>query len=114
MITLQRTQRQCPSSIALFGVMKSIFLSNSGGIYSDPACSNTTLSHALTVIGYGTENGTDYWLVKNSWGKSWGQGGFGKLLRNRNNHCGIASRALFPVLEKASDGSPKLTGPAAS
>nr|AJF94915.1 cathepsin L6 [Nephilengys cruentata] len=86
----------------------------SGGIYSDPACSNTTLSHALTVIGYGTEDGTDYWLVKNSWGKSWGQGGFGKLLRNSNNHCGIASRALFPVLEKNSDGSPKLSGPAAS
>ncbi|XP_055926539.1 procathepsin L-like isoform X2 [Argiope bruennichi] len=85
-----------------------------GGIYSDPACSNTTLTHALTVIGYGTEDGTDYWLVKNSWGKSWGQGGFGKLLRNSNNHCGIASRALFPVLEQNTDGTPKLSGPAAS
>lgn len=85
-----------------------------GGIYSDPACSNTTLTHALTIIGYGTENGTDYWLVKNSWGKSWGQGGFGKMIRNANNHCGIANRALFPVLEQNPDGSPKLSGPAAS
>ncbi|GIY68348.1 cathepsin L [Caerostris extrusa] len=102
-----------PMAAGLDGSPES-FRHYSHGIYSDPACSNTSLTHALTIVGYGTEDGQDYWLVKNSWGKSWGQGGFGKLLRNSNNHCGIANRALFPVLEKNSDGSPKLTGPAAS
>ncbi|XP_042896943.1 cathepsin K-like [Parasteatoda tepidariorum] len=84
-----------------------------GGIYDYDGCSNTTLNHAVTVIGYGTEMGTDYWLIKNSWGKSWGQGGFGKLVRNKNNQCGLASRAIFPVMHKDEYGRPILNGPRA-
>lgn len=66
------------------------------GIYSEKNC--TRVNHSITIVGYGTENGTDYWLVKNSWGPKWGNNGFGKILRN-NNTCGIASQApLFPIL----------------
>ncbi|XP_055348555.1 cathepsin B-like [Paramacrobiotus metropolitanus] len=44
--------------------------------------------HAVKLIGWGTENGVDYWLVANSWGTGWGIGGFFKFLRG-TNHLGI-------------------------
>jgi cathepsin L len=44
----------------------------SGGIYNDKKCDPNDLTHAMLLVGYGTENGQDYWLLKNSWGTSWG------------------------------------------
>lgn len=57
----------------------------------------TTIDHAVLVVGYGTEAGIPYWLVKNSWGDTWGEKGYVKLKRGvgGEGQCGILSTAAF-------------------
>jgi C1A family cysteine protease len=65
-----------------------------GGIVSSPGC-GTQLDHGVLIVGYGTENNVDYWIVKNSWGASWGESGYIRLIRNKDE-CGLASDPSFP------------------
>nr|CAB3493207.1 unnamed protein product [Digitaria exilis] len=70
-----------------------------GGGILDGGCS-TDLDHAVTAVGYGTaEDGTRYWLMKNSWGTSWGEAGYVRIRRGVRGEgvCGLAKLASYPV-----------------
>ena len=58
------------------------------GAIFDSCPTSSTPTHAVVVVGYGTENGVDYWLVKNSWGTGWGDQGYIKIKRGVEM-CGI-------------------------
>ena len=90
---------QQPVSVAIQANLTSFRL-YSMGIYSDEECGDE-LDHGVLIIGYGTQNGTDYWLIKNSWGTGWGENGYMKMLRNYGNGsglCGIASIPSIPII----------------
>ncbi|XP_057662229.1 procathepsin L-like [Diorhabda carinulata] len=95
---LKKAIIQTPVSVAI-DVTDIFQLYTSGTLY-DPICGNTEydLNHAVLAVGYGTSNGLDYWIVKNSWGSEWGMDGYVWMSRNRDNQCGIATYGCYAVI----------------
>ena len=73
-----------------------VFQGYTGGVLNSAAC-GTNLDHAVTAVGYGTESGQDYYLVRNSWGASWGEAGYIKIAAVEGaGICGIQMESLYP------------------
>ncbi|MBN3315585.1 CATK protein, partial [Atractosteus spatula] len=68
------------------------------GIFSDSKCTIWNLSHAVVLIGFGTEGSANYWTIKNSWGPYWGEKGYFRLAKNKGNQCGISQSGVVPFV----------------
>ncbi|BFY99921.1 hypothetical protein BsWGS_02961 [Bradybaena similaris] len=84
-----------PISVSIDASHKS-FSFYSNGVYYEPQCKSDpdSLDHSVLAVGYGTLNGQDYWLVKNSWSTYWGNDGY-VLMSQQNNNCGVATAATY-------------------
>jgi len=85
-----------PTSVAI-EADKTAFQYYRSGVLNSTAC-GTQLDHGVLAVGYGSENGQNYYLVKNSWGTSWGDNGYVKIANNGNGNgiCGIQMAAVRP------------------
>ena len=86
-----------PTSVAI-EADKLVFQFYSGGVLNSSNC-GTNLDHGVLAVGYGTESGQDYYLVKNSWATSWGDNGYIKIANTGNGDgiCGIQMDAVRAV-----------------
>ena len=72
-----------------------LFYNYTGGIFEDKTGAQS-LNHGISVVGYGEENGVKFWHVRNSWGDTWGEKGFFRVIRGKNN-IGIESYCSFGI-----------------
>ncbi|XP_027345169.1 cysteine proteinase COT44-like [Abrus precatorius] len=104
---LKKAVAHQPVSVAIEASGRALQLYKSG-IFTGKC--GKDLDHGVVVIGYGSENGVDYWLVRNSWGSDWGEDGYFKIQRNMMNtsagKCGIAMEASYPVKNEQNSAVP--------
>ncbi|CAG2177644.1 unnamed protein product, partial [Oppiella nova] len=74
-----------------------VYLSIRKGIFNDPKCNPNDVNHAVVAIGYHK----DYFIIKNSWGPEWGEGGFIRISRSKLNNCGVSEQGYYPIVPNA-------------
>ena len=91
-----------PVSITI-EIDQSVFQFYTSGILNSKTC-GTNVNQGVLVVGYGTESNQDYWIVKNSWGSTWGEQGYIRIAKQSGINagiCGIAMAASFPTSIKS-------------
>jgi len=71
-----------------------------GSIDDHTPCDPEELDHGVLVVGYGVQEGTEYWVIKNSWAETWGEDGYYRLIRG-SDHCGIANMVQHTVVKSS-------------
>jgi KDEL-tailed cysteine endopeptidase len=99
-VDLEKAVAMGPISVAIEADTRTFQMYNSG-VITGSAC-GTILDHGVLITGYGTEGSQPYWLVKNSWGTSWGEDGYVKIEKSSSTKdkgtCGIAMQPSYPVV----------------
>jgi len=86
-----------PVSVAIDAHLRSFQLYKDG-VYHDRMCSSTKLDHGVLAVGYdNSQSHGHYWIVKNSRGETWGKQGYIHMAKDKNNACGIATVASYPI-----------------
>jgi hypothetical protein len=76
---------------------KPVFHAYTGGIINSTSC-GTMMDHAVLAVGYGSENGQEYYIIKNSWGVDWGEQGYVRLaITNGAGICGVQNHPSQPT-----------------
>jgi len=98
---IQRDIQQYGPVQAAMNVYQDLLNFAGGAIYIYDQSSSLVGGHAVKILGWGTENSVDYWLVENSWGNAWADSGYFRIRRG-SNECGIESYIVT--------GLPKING----
>jgi len=73
-----------------------VFQNYRSGIFDSTKC-GFNLDHAVGLVGWGKENGREYWIVRNSWGRSWGEHGYIRMaIESGRGVCGVQMDASYP------------------
>ena len=91
----------CPISIAIEADARS-FQMYTSGIYSDLQGCGNTLDHAVVLVGYNSDAGQDYYILRNSWATSWGENGYMRISKGSQNGkygmCGLLMEGMYPIV----------------
>lgn len=105
---LEDAVRERPVSVFLYSGSKA-FQFYSGGILTGESCDKTG-AHSGLAVGFGEENGTPYWRVKNQWGTKWGESGYVRIQRRYSRDdegaCGIELYASYPTFKSGITAAP--------
>ncbi|KAK9884780.1 hypothetical protein WA026_009008 [Henosepilachna vigintioctopunctata] len=85
-----------PLSVAI--IAQNDFRLYAEGIFTDECDNEDSTNHGVLLVGYGSENGKDYYLIKNSWSSQWGENGYVKWAREPKNMCRVFSEPRYPLL----------------
>ena len=91
-VALMEAVSKQPVQISL-SASELVFQNYESGVLDTCNKTEITVDHAVQLVGYGTETtetgGLDYWLVRNSWGTSWGEEGYIKMARSSTPTCAL-------------------------
>jgi len=91
---------QGPTSVTV-EADRSVFQRYRGGVLNSSQC-GTQLDHAITAVGYGVSSGTQYFIVRNSWGNRWGERGYINIAAQSGSSagiCGIQQTSVWPTMK---------------
>lgn len=91
---LKAALQKQPVSVAI-EADTSLFQLYKTGVITDSGC-GTQLDHGVLAVGYGSEAEGEYFIVKNSWGPSWGDDGYVKI--GTDDICGILQQPSYPAV----------------